>query len=312
MSISIRDAYANALIKYGKDDERIVVLDADLSSSTKSGAFQKVCPERFFNVGIAEYNMVSMAAGFASAGKIAFANTFAVFITTIASCAARSLAGYSKLDVKLMGAYTGMSDAYDGPSHHAIEDMAMMRAIPNFKVLVACDEYQTDWLVKACIETPGPVYVRLLRGELPACYTPDTQFELGKGKVLREGSDVTIIACGTEVSQSLDAARILEGMGISARVVDMFTIKPIDRDLILESAQKTGTIVTAEEHSVIGGLGAAVADVLAREGCAPLTMVGIQDTFTTTGDYAKLLKHFGLDAASIAQKALEAISKKSK
>lgn len=301
---TIREAYGEALVKYGKRDPRVVVMDADVSSSTKSGMFGAECPDRFFNVGIAEANMTAMAAGFAAEGKIPFVNTFAVFLATTGSLAMRTFGGYAGLPVKFMGAYGGVSDAYDGATHHSIEDLSIMRAIPNVVTMVASDEVQTDWLVKNAIETNRPMYIRLSRDKMPSLYAEDETFETGKGKILRNGGDVTIFACGVMCGNALEAAKVLEAEGISARVVDMFTIKPIDHDLILRCARETRAIVTAEEHSIVGGLGSAVAEVLAEAGAqVPLARIGIQDRFTETGAYGDLLTAFGLDSASIACKA---------
>ena len=209
VSKAIRDAYGEALLKYGKDNPKVVVLDADVSSSTKSKLFGQAVPDRFFNVGIAESNLVAMAAGFSTTGLIPFVNTFAVFISTLGLLASRSLISYTNLNVKLAGGYSGLSDAFDGPSHHSIEDIAIMRTLPNIKVLCASDEIITDWMVKAAIETEGPIYLRLSRDSVPVIYNQDTKFEIGKGKVLKEGSDATIIACGIMVSNALKAAEIL-------------------------------------------------------------------------------------------------------
>ena len=219
----------------------------------KSKIFGESCPERFFNVGIAESNMVSMAAGLSTTGKIPFVNTFAIFISTLGLLSARGLISYTNLNVKLAGAYGGLSDAFDGPSHHSIEDIAIMRTLPNFKVLCASDEIITDWMVKTAIDVEGPMYIRLSRDSTPITYSQDTKFEIGKGNILKEGNDATIIACGIMVSKALEAAERLADKGHKSAVIDMFTIKPIDKDLILESVAKTGAIVTAEEHSVIGG-----------------------------------------------------------
>lgn len=304
---TIREAYGEALIKYGKDDPRVVVMDADVSSSTKSGMFGAACPERFFNVGIAEANMTAMAAGFAAEGKIPFVNTFAVFLATTGSLAMRTFGGYAGLPMKFMGAYSGMSDAYDGATHHSIEDLSIMRAIPNVVTMVASDEVQTDWLVKNAIATDSPMYIRLSRDKMKPLYLENETFETGKGKVLRDGSDITIFACGMMCGIALDAAAILENDGVSARVVDMFTIKPLDRELVLRCARETRAIITAEEHNVIGGLGSAVAEVLAEANMqVPLVRIGIEDRFTETGAYGDLLAAHGLDAVSIAQKAMNA------
>lgn len=244
-TMTIREAYGNALVRYGKDDPRVVVLDADVSFSTKSGVFGVACPDRFFNLGIAEANMAAVAAGFAAEGKIPFVNTFAVFLATMGSLAMRTFGGYGGLPIKMMGAYGGVSDAYDGATHHSVEDIAIMRAIPNVITMVASDEILTDWLVKTAIATPSPMYIRLSRDKMRPLYDENEKFEIGKGKVVRGGSDVTIIACGVMCGQAMEAADILAGDGISARVVDMFTIKPIDADLIHRCARETRAIVTA-------------------------------------------------------------------
>ena len=308
MSKAIRDVYGEALVRYGKDDERIVVLDCDVSGSTKSATFGKACPERFFNCGIAEANMTAMAAGMASCGKIPFVNTFAVFLTSIGLCAARTFGSYSKLPIKLAGAYGGLSDAFDGPSHHALEDIAIMRSLPNFKVYVASDAVQTDWLVRHAIEDPSPVYLRLSRDVFPDVYGENEVFEEGKGKVLKEGKDVFIIACGLEVGNALEAAALLEKEGIDAGVVDMFCIKPIDTELLKALAGRCKAFVTAEEHNVYGGLGSAVCEALCKSGCAlPVAMAGVQDTHAECGPYKKLQAKYGLDAAGIAAKAREVL-----
>lgn len=310
MAKSIRDAYGEALVTYGKDDPRVVVLDADVSSSTKSAIFKKACPERFFNVGIAEANMTAMAAGFASAGKIPFANTFAVFITSIGLTAARAFGSYSKQPIKLVGAYGGVSDAYDGPSHHSLEDIAVMRALPNFKVFVASDETQVGWLVKNAIEDPSPMYLRMSRDAFPDIYKPGEEFESGKGKVVREGTDATVIACGLMVGNALKAAEMLAEKGISLRVVDMFCIKPIDEELILKCAEETGAIITAEEHNIYGGLGSAVCEALCKAGkSVKVGMVAINDTHAECGSYAELQKKYGIDPQAIADKVLETLGK---
>lgn len=310
MAKSIRDAYGEALVKYGKDDPRVVVLDADVSSSTKSVTFKKACPERFFNVGIAEANMTAMAAGFASAGKIPFANTFAVFITSIGLTAARAFGSYSKQPIKLVGAYGGVSDAYDGPSHHSLEDIAVMRSLPNFKVFVASDETQVGWLVKNAIDDPSPMYLRMSRDAFPDIYAPGEVFESGKGKVVREGKDATVIACGLMVGNALKAAEMLAEKGISLRVVDMFCIKPIDEELILKCAEETGAIVTAEEHNIYGGLGSAVCEALCKAGrSVKVGMVAVNDTHAECGSYDELQKKYGIDPQAIADKVLETLGK---
>lgn len=311
MAKAIREVYGEALAKYGKENTNVVVLDADVSGSTKSAIFGKACPDRFFNMGIAEANMVATAAGMASCGKIPFVNTFAVFLTSIGLTAARALGSYSKLPIKMAGAYAGMSDAFDGPSHHALEDIAVMRTLPNFKVFVASDATQTDWLVKNAIEDPAPMYLRLSRDVFPDLYKEGETFEEGKGKVVREGTDVTVIACGILVSKALEAAEELAKEGISVRVVDMFCIKPLDKELVVKCAAETGAIVSAEEHNVLGGLGSAVAEVLAEANAkVPMGFVGVQDRHGECGPYKQLLAKYGLDAAAVAAKVRETVAKK--
>lgn len=311
MAKSLRDAYGESLLKHGGEDSRVVVLDADLSSSTKSGIFGKAYPERFFNVGIAESNMVGMAAGLSTTGKIPFINTFAVFMTTLGLIGARGLCSYGNMNVKFMGAYGGMSGAYDGPSHHAMEDIATMRVLPNFTVLVASDEYQVDWLVREAIRHEGPMYIRLSREACTAGYNENTKFEIGKGHVAVEGTDATIIACGVLVQKAIEAAELLKAEGISVRVVDMFSIKPIDGALVKKCADETGAIVTAEEHNVIGGLYSAVMEAMGREGaCCPVEPVAMYDAHTETGAYKDLLQKYGFTAENLADKVKKAIARK--
>lgn len=300
MPKSIREVYGSVLAELGETNENIVVLDADLSGSTKSAMFGKAHPERFFNMGIAEQNMVATAAGMSTVGKIPFVNTFTVFLTTLGLLSARDQICYSNLNVKFGGAYCGMSDALDGASHHATEDLACMRALPNMRVVVPSDATSTRWATKLAVESYGPMYLRLSRDVYPDLYAEDTQFELGKGAIVREGNDVTVIACGLLVHKAIEAAGIMQQRGVSVRVVDMYSIKPIDRELIMKCAKETGRIVCAEEHNVIGGLGSAVAEVLAHEGAGvPVEFVGIQDVFTDTGPYKELLAKFGVDANGV-------------
>jgi len=311
MAKTIRDVYGESLVKYGTENENVVVLDADVCSSTKSGLFAAAIPERFFNVGIAEADMVGIAAGLATTGKIPFVNTFAVFLTSIGLIGARAFGSYSKLNVKFMGAYGGISDAYDGPSHHSLEDIAIMRTLPNFQVFVAADEYQTDWLVKNAIEVNAPMYIRLSRDATLTVYNEDTKFETGKGMIIREGKDATIIACGVMVGQAVAAAEELAKKGVEVRVVDMFSIKPIDRELILDSAAKTGAIVTAEEHSIMGGLGGAVAEVLTSGGAKVVQeFIGLQDCHAECGAYGELLNKYGLDVPAVVAAVEKAIARK--
>lgn len=308
---AIRDVYGETLKKYGAINENIVVLDADVSGSTKSAVFGKEYPDRFYNCGIAEYAMMGMAAGMARNGKIPFVNTFAVFLTTIGAQAARAALSYSGLNVKMMGAYGGLSDAFDGATHHSLEDIAMMRTLPGMTVMVASDAQITDWMVRTAIEVEGPMYIRLSRDAAPACHPENAQFELGKGMVVREGSDATVIACGLMVSTAIEAAEKLAAEGISVKVVDMFCVKPIDAALIEACAKETGAIVTAEEHSVVGGLGGAVSEVLAKAGCAvPTEMIGTQDCHCESGPYKAILAKYGLDADAVAAAVKKAIARK--
>lgn len=311
MAKAIRDVYGDALVKYGKDNKNVVVLDADVSGSTKSAVFGKACPDRFFNVGIAEANMTAMAAGLASTGKIPFVNTFAVFLTTIGLLPARALGSYSKVPIKMVGAYGGMSDAYDGPSHHALEDIAVMRTLPNFKVFVPCDATETEWVVKNAIEDASPMYLRLSRDVFPDVYSEGASFEEGKGNIVRKGKDATVIACGLMVGHAMKAAEELAKEGIEIRVVDMFCIKPLDKELVVRCAKETGAIISAEEHSIIGGLGGAVAEVLCAAGAqVPMGFVGTNDIHGECGPYAKLQEKYGFDAAAIVRKVKETVAAK--
>ena len=311
MAKAIREVYGEALVKYGKDNPDVVVLDADVSGSTKSAIFGKACPDRFFNMGIAEANMTAAAAGMASVGKIPFVNTFAVFLTTIGLLPARALGSYSKVNIKMAGAYGGMSDAFDGPSHHALDDIAVMRTLPNFKVFVPCDAAQTEWVVKNAIEDPSPMYIRLSRDVFPDVYAEGETFQEGKGRIVRDGTDATVIACGLMVGNAMAAAEELAKEGISLRVVDMFCIKPLDEELIVRCAKETGAIISAEEHSIIGGLGGAVSEALCKAGAqVPMGFVGVNDMHGECGPYKQLQAKYGLDAAAIVAKVKEIISKK--
>ena len=311
MAKAIRDVYGDALAKFGKDNKNVVVLDADVSGSTKSAVFGKACPDRFFNVGIAEANMTAMAGGLASVGKIPFVNTFAVFLTTIGLLSARALGSYSKLPIKMVGAYGGMSDAFDGPSHHALEDIAIMRTLPNFKVFVPCDATETEWVVKNAIEDASPMYLRLSRDVFPDVYSEGASFEEGKGNIVREGKDATVIACGLMVGHAMKAAEELAKEGIEIRVVDMFCIKPLDKELVVRCAKETGAIISAEEHSIIGGLGGAVAEALCAAGAqVPMGFVGTNDIHGECGPYAKLQEKYGFDAAAIVRKVKETVAAK--
>lgn len=308
-SVAIRDAFGEALLKLGEKHDNIVALEADVGGSTKSAVFGKAFPERYFNVGISEINMVSMAAGFASNGYVPFVNTFATFLTTRGADPIQSLIAYDKLNVKLAGTYCGLSDSYDGASHHGITDMAFVRAIPNMTVVSVSDAVQTEKAVFALAEYDGPVYLRLSRATAPVIYDETLNFEIGKGIVLKYGKDVTIIATGTVLHKAIAAAEVLEAEGISATVVDMHTVKPIDTNLILNCANMTGAIVTVEEHSIYGGLGSAVAEVLAAECPTPMEFVGATE-FAESGDYDELLDKYGYSAKNIAEKCKKVIGRK--
>ena len=314
MEKSLRVAYGEALARLGDSNPGIVALDADVANSTMSRLFQEAHPDRFYNVGVAEANMAAMAAGFASVGVIPFVNAFGVFLGTIGLLAARTYGSYSELGIKLVGAYAGLSDAFDGPTHHAIEDIAAFRALANFEVIVASDAAQMDWIVGYAASNARPMYIRLSREPMKAKYAPGSLFEPHKGRVLRRGNDVALIACGMMTDNALEAADKLSCDGIEACVVDMLFIKPIDEALILACAREAGAIVTCEEHSVVGGLGSAVAETLAAKGdvFAPQEFVGMQDTHAESGSYAQLQQKYGLDAQSIAAAAIRAIERKNR
>lgn len=308
---AIRDAYGETLLKLGYDNENIVALEADVGSSSKSILFGKEFPERYFNVGIAEANMVAAAAGLSTIGKIPFVNTFAAFMVLRGGDAVRSLIAYTNLNVKLAGTYAGLSDSYDGASHHAITDIAFMRAIPNMTVISVADAVETELATKAIVDYDGPVYLRLSRAAVPIIFDKnDYKFELGKGVQLTEGNDVTIVATGYMVTKALEASEQLKEKGIKARVINIHTIKPIDQELLIKCAQETGAVVTAEEHNIHGGLGSIIAEVLAKEYPVPMEIVGVEDAFTESGDYEELLKKYGLSAENIISKVENVIKRK--
>lgn len=307
---AIRDAYGETLVKLGKDNKNIVVLDADVAGSTKSGLFGKAYPDRFFNVGIAEAGMTAMAGGLSTTGKIPFVNTFAAFLMLRAADPIRSNICYGNLNVKLAGAYAGLSDSYDGATHHALEDISFMRSMPNMTVLSVCDAIETEKAVAAAAKMEGPVYLRLSRAEMPYIFDESYDFEIGKGVVVKEGKDVTIIATGYMVHKALEARELLKAENIDARVVNIHTIKPIDKDLIVKCAEETGAIVTAEEHNLYGGLGSAVAEVLGANKPVPVEFIAVQDSFTESGDYEQLLDKYGLQPRHIVEKAKKAIGRK--
>lgn len=308
--VATREAYGLALAEFGAN-ENIVVLDADLSKSTYTVTFKKAFPERHFNMGIAESNMVAAACGMATCGKVVFASTFAIFAAERACEQVRNSACYPKLNVKICATHAGLSVGEDGASHQCIEDLSIMRSIPNLTVVQPCDAASTRACIKAAIETDGPFYVRLGRLAVEDVYSQDTiPFEIGKGNMLSDGKDVTIIASGLMVQEAIAARQLLQDEGISARVIDMHTIKPIDRDIIIKASKETGAIVTAEEHTVLGGLGGAVAEVVATSAPCIMRMVGVKDKFGKSGKPATLLKEYGLTAEEIVAKAKDAIANK--
>lgn len=311
-NISTRVAYGKALAEFG-GDENIYVFDADLKSCTMSQYFADKYPERFFNMGIAEANMVNVGAGFATCGATALVHTFAIFAAGRVYDQVRNDVCYPGLNVKVVGSHAGLTVGEDGATHQMLEDISLMRTIPGMTVIVPCDCYETRLAVKAMLEKKGPVYFRTGRPAVD-CVTDQVdgyKFEIGKGVTLKDGSDVTIIACGLMVQESLKAAKLLADKGISARVIDMHTIKPIDRDLIVKAAKETGAIVTAEEHNVIGGLGAAVAEVLTQsDSRAPQEFVGVHDVFGHSGHPFDLLKKFGLAPEDVEAAAMKAIERK--
>ncbi len=308
--IATREAYGNALAEFGSDT-RIVVFDADLSKSTKTDTFKKKYPERFFNMGIAEANMMVTAAGMASCGKIAFASTFAMFAAGRAFEQIRNSICYPKLNVKIAATHAGITVGEDGASHQAIEDIAIMRALPNMTVLSPADAVETRHAIKAAIEHDGPVYIRLGRLNVPVIFAEENyKYELGKGITLSEGNDVTIIATGMMVQAALEAKDALKQEGIDARVIDIHTIKPIDVELIVKAAKETGAIVTAEEHNIIGGLGSAVAEVVTENHPVPVLRVGVMDKFGKSGKPDVLMEMYGLTAANIAAKVKDVMKLK--
>ena len=310
-NISTRVAYGRALEEFGGRED-IYVFDSDLKSCTMTQYFAEKYPERFFNIGIAEANMVNIGAGFATCGATSLVHTFAIFAAGRVYDQVRNDVCYPGLNVKVVGSHGGLTVGEDGATHQALEDISLMRTIPGMTVVVPCDAYETRLATKAILDMKGPCYFRTGRPAVD-CVTDAIEgytFELGKGCQLRDGSDVTLIACGLMVQETLKAADLLAAEGISARVIDMPTIKPIDREIIIKAARETGAIVTAEEHNIIGGLGSAVSEVLSDEIPTPLQRVGVNDTFGHSGPPKELLKHFGLSPENIAANAKKAISRK--
>jgi transketolase len=306
-----REAFGATLVDLAAEGVDVVAVEADLSKSTTTATFADAYPERFFNAGIAEQNMINVAAGLAVAGKVAFTGSFAVFATGRAYDQVRNTVCYSELDVKLAPTHSGITVGPDGGSHQMLEDIALMRVLPGMRVLVPADYYAACEAIRVAAATPGPFYIRLGRAAIPAVYDENFRFELGKAYVVREGSDVTLAACGVMVERALAAAALLADQGISAEVIDVATIKPIDAGTIAASAAKTGAVVACEEHSIIGGLGSAVAEVLGERAPVPLARVGVRDVFGTSGDPEELMAHFGLTAHHITEAARDVLSRRS-
>jgi len=305
MAKATREAYGEALKKLAVSNPNIVVLDADLSGSTKTSEFKRVSPERFFNVGIAEQNLIGTAAGLSLAGKIPFASSFAMFAAGRAYEIIRNTVAYPSLNVKIAATHAGLTVGEDGGSHQAIEDISLMRSIPNMTVINPADSREAEQAILKAAEFVGPVYIRLGRMAVEDVYDDSYKFELGKGVLLKDGRDVTIIATGIMVQEAIKAAGILKEEGIDARVINIHTIKPIDRDIIIKAARDTKLIVTAEEHSIIGGLGSAVLEVLSDECPVPVKRVGVHDTFGESGKPSELLKKYKLTAEEIINQTKE-------
>lgn len=306
---ALRDVFGDTLVELGRENDMVVVLDADVSNSTKTVKFGKEFPDRFFNVGIAEANMVSIAAGMASAGLIPYVSTFSFLLALRAADQVRTQIAYPRLGVKLAAGYGGLSDSFDGATHHAICDVAVARSLPNMTVVVPADPAQTRALTKAVASLDGPVFLRLSRAEAEDVFSTDDKFEVGKGIVVEDGSEGTIVVMGTMLMRVLEARRRLEREGIRPRIVNIHTLKPIDRELIVKCARETGFLVTVEEHNIYGGLGSAVSEVLVREAPVPQEFVGIPDKFAESGPYGPLLDKYGLGVEDIVTAAKRGLAR---
>lgn len=309
--IATRESYGAALVEYAANDPDIVVLDADLAAATKTGMFKKAFPERFIDCGIAECNMIGVAAGLAAAGKKVFASSFAMFAAGRAFEVIRNSVGYPHLPVKICATHAGISVGEDGATHQCCEDLALMRTIPGMTVLNPSDDIEAKAAVKALLDYDGPAYVRFGRLAVPVINdNPDYHFEIGKGIQLRDGTDVTILATGLTVSMALEAAKTLEAEGISVRVINIHTIKPLDEEIILKAAKETGLLITAEEHNVIGGFGSAVSELCSEKCPVRVVKIGVNDVFGKSGPAAELLKIYGLSAEHIAEVTRKAVAEK--
>lgn len=308
----MRPAYGEALMELGRARDDVVVLSADVSNSDFSYQFAEAFPDRFLNVGIAEQSLVDVAAGVAYTGRVAIANTFAFLLATRALEMVRTHCCYGGAPVKLMGAYAGVSDSFDGPTHHAIADIAIMRALPGMTIVVPADAMAVTRLLPQIAAWPGPVYVRLNRNEVPVLFDENYAPQIGRAMVHRPGADVTLIGTGIMLSRCLDGAAVLAGEGIDARVVEVHTVKPLDTETIMVAARETGALVTAEEHSIVGGLGGAVAEALSGTYPVPIMRVGIDDRFATTGPYLDLLEYLGLTTSGVVEAAHRALALKAR
>ena len=303
--IATRESFGKALVELGKENENVVVLTADLAGATKTSLFEKEFPDRFINVGIAEQNMIGISAGLATTGKIPFASTFAMFAAGRAYDQIRNSVAYPKLNVKICGTHAGVTVGEDGATHQMLEDLSLMRSIPNMIVLCPSDDVQTRWAIKEMAKIDGPVYIRLARVTTPVIYNENQKFEIGKMVQIGDGTDATVFATGVEVAEALKAKEELEKENINIRVVDVHTIKPIDREMIIKCARETKKLITIEDHSVIGGLGTAVCEVLSEEYPTKVVRMGMQDKFGKSGKAEQLLKYFKLDSEAIIEKVKE-------
>jgi transketolase len=308
--VPTRDGFGEALVELGRQNKDVVVLSADLTDSTRAAWFKKYYPERFFGLGVAEQDMFGVAAGFALMGKIPFACTFGVFASGRAWDQIRISVAYMNLNVKIAGTHGGISVGPDGATHQALEEISLMRILPNMTVVIPCDAVEARKATLEAALIPGPVYIRLGRAPIPVITKPDDYFKIGKANTLREGKDLTIFACGQMVHEAMAACDILAKDGISSRLINMHTAKPIDRDAVLKAAFETGAIVTVEEHTVNGGYGSAIAEVVIQDKAIPFQMIGVQDRFGVSGEPADLFKYFGLTADNIVKAAKEVLSKK--
>ncbi len=300
-----RQSYGEALLELGKENKNIVVFDADLSTATKTNIFAKEFPERFYDMGIAEQNMISTAAGMSTCGKIPYASTFAVFAAGRAYDQIRNSVCYPKLNVKICATHAGVTVGEDGATHQMIEDISLMRTLPNMTVLSTSDDVQTKWAVKEISKINGPVYLRLSRLATPIIYGENQKFEIGKAVQIGEGTDATIFATGVTVSEAIRAQEILENKGIKVRVVDIHTVKPIDKDMVIKCAKETKKLISVEDHNVIGGLGSAISEVLTEEYPVKLVRMGINDTFGKSGKATELMNYFGITAENIVEKVVK-------